>query len=132
MLIEYIKPFRKNYLDCDQGICDTITKSLALIILLFPAFNVLANTQNEECLRCHSFEQLSTTFENGENHSLHVPSDALKQSVHQWAGCTTCHRDIDAENHMLSNNKKKYASKREHSIALNKICDECHQYKQCS
>lgn len=130
MLIKHIKSHHKNshryYHHLVRGIDQAIAKPLAFIIFLFPAFAALANTADEQCLRCHSFEQLSTKLENGEKLSLHVPNGVLKESVHHWADCTTCHRDLDAENHMVSN-KKRYASKREHSVALNKICYQCHQ-----
>ncbi len=79
-----------------------------------------------ECLKCHSFERLSTTLENGETLPLHVPGEMFAKSVHNWIGCTNCHRDINLNTHTLSTNKKPYANERERSVALAKICHECH------
>lgn len=84
---------------------------------------------DEQCLKCHSFERLSTTLANGETVSLHVPGDVFTKSVHSWIGCASCHRDIDLNTHSLSSNKKTHANKRERSIALAKICHECHEDK---
>ncbi len=82
-----------------------------------------------ECLKCHSFESLSKTMDNGETVSLHVPNEMFAKSVHSWIGCTSCHRDVDLSTHSLSESRKTYASKRERSVAMAKICNECHEDK---
>jgi hypothetical protein len=84
---------------------------------------------DDQCLKCHSFERLSKTMGNGEKLSLHVPSEVFAKSVHNWIGCTSCHRDINLNTHSLSTNKEAHSNKREHSVALAKICYECHEDK---
>ncbi len=108
---------------------------LALAVAGAPAFAGIQQqaqglaAEDRQCLKCHSFESLSKELEDGGTLSLHVIGDAFAQSVHHWIGCTNCHRDIDLDTHSQATGRKPYANKREYSIALSKVCNECHEDK---
>ncbi|MBI4292674.1 MAG: hypothetical protein HY661_14455 [Betaproteobacteria bacterium] len=79
---------------------------------------------DEQCLGCHSVKGLEKKLASGETLSLHVDGTAFVQSVHNMIGCDVCHRDVTLENHPPL--KKKIASIRENSLALQKVCRSCH------
>jgi hypothetical protein len=54
----------------------------------------LAIAQNDDCLMCHADASLQTERD-GRTVSLHVPAEALPNSVHAGLTCTNCHVDLD-------------------------------------
>ena len=60
--------------------------------IIFNQYSIAAIT-NEECLDCHSDQDLATT-RNGRKVSLFVDGNLLKETVHGELGCVDCHGDI--------------------------------------
>ena len=69
--------------------------SMVVVLFLFSVFNPysFAAISNEECLECHSDQELTTTRE-GEDVSLFVDEKILKETVHGELECEDCHGDI--------------------------------------
>jgi hypothetical protein len=79
---------------------------------------------DEQCLACHSAEGLEMELANGDKLSLQVDAKAFAKSVHSKIGCAVCHAGTSFENHPPV--KTKSASSRDYTLALNKVCDNCH------
>jgi hypothetical protein len=82
---------------------------------------------DQQCLTCHAAKGLQKKLANGETLSLHVDGATFAQSVHSVLGCGVCHSDVTLQNHPPL--KKKIASVRENSLALQKVCSSCHADK---
>lgn len=84
----------------------------------------------QQCLECHSVKGLEKKLANGETLALHVDGPAFGKSAHNLLGCAVCHADVTLENHPPV--KRKIASIRENSLAMQKVCSSCHanQFKE--
>lgn len=78
-------------------------------------------TDNAYCLTCHAQDIKITSI----NTTASISEQKLKQSVHSSHRCADCHRGFSKEQHPI----KKYASAREHGIALADTCKGCHADK---
>jgi len=68
-----------------------------IIIVAFLAFNSLAIAQeNEDCLACHSDNEL-TMEKNGREIALYVNETMLNKSTHKALKCVSCHKGFSAE-----------------------------------
>ena len=76
------------------------------------------------CLTCHG-QALSVRLDSSGSHALSVDDAVLRNSVHPDHECTDCHAGFSKETHETGN----FASKREHAIALARVCRECHEDK---
>jgi hypothetical protein len=74
------------------------------------------------CLRCHS-KNREKTLEDGDVLSLHVAKAEYANSVHGEIGCTSCHEALANKKHP---SRDPIASRRDHSLALNQSCRNCH------
>jgi nitrate/TMAO reductase-like tetraheme cytochrome c subunit len=69
--------------------------SMVTVFLLFIPFNLvlLAAATKEECLECHSDQEL-TTIRDGKEISLYVNEKLIEETVHGDLDCVDCHTDI--------------------------------------
>ncbi len=79
---------------------------------------------NGYCMVCHQ-KKISKTHTNGENLSLMIDPANLASSVHAQHRCSDCHTDYSSASHPV----KKFASSRDHSIAVSGVCRNCHADK---
>jgi hypothetical protein len=77
---------------------------------------------DRKCVKCHSRKR-EKTLEDGDVLSLHVPKAEYANSVHGEIGCTSCHEALANKKHP---SREPIASRREHSLALNQSCRNCH------
>ena len=77
---------------------------------------------DKKCVKCHSRKR-EKTLEDGDVLSLHVPKAEYANSVHGEIGCTSCHEALANKKHP---SREPIASRREHSLALNQSCRNCH------
>ncbi len=96
------------------------TAGLALTLALLSQGAVLAATETDACIACHSDEDLSITFD-GQKISLYVDPEAYQSSVHGAFPCTACHSEIDG----IPHSNPIYGD--ELSIAVSKSCQNCHR-----
>lgn len=89
-----------------------------------PASAADISPADQQCLACHSMPGLEKTLESGETLSLQVDADHFAPSVHSPLGCTGCHSDVNLASHPPASNP--IASKRVFSIAMARICANCH------
>ena len=118
---------------------DVITgATLALVVMVVLGVTSLTaraaeravSKATQQCLDCHSVKGLEKKLANGETLALHVDGAAFAKSAHNLLGCAVCHADATLENHPPV--KKKIASVRENSLAMQKVCSSCHadQFKE--
>ncbi|NUN08309.1 MAG: cytochrome b/b6 domain-containing protein [Ignavibacteriaceae bacterium] len=69
---------------------------LIFLFLLPLSSNLLAQATDEDCLTCHSDEEL-TMEKKGKTVPLYVNEKTLKSSVHSKISCTSCHTGFNAE-----------------------------------
>jgi len=74
------------------------------------------------CVKCHSRKR-EKTLEDGDVMSLRVAKEEYANSVHGEIGCTSCHEALANKKHP---SREPIASRREHSLALNQSCRNCH------
>ncbi len=74
------------------------------------------------CLKCHSRNR-EKKLEDGDVLSLHVAKEEYANTVHGEIGCTNCHVALANKKHP---SREPIASRREHSLALNQSCRNCH------
>lgn len=85
---------------------------------------------NSYCLSCHSQEDLSYTFPNGDTVSLTVDAQALHDSVHgesnswQPLACTDCHEGVKFPHEPIT-----AESLREYNLQKYPLCGRCHEPK---
>lgn len=65
-------------------------KFIFALFLFFSASSTLLAQENEDCLSCHTDEEL-TTERDGKTISLFVKEDHLKNSTHKKLKCISCH-----------------------------------------
>jgi hypothetical protein len=105
-----------------------------MFLVLFPVLSTIAlaaassetvslSEADEACLACHAFEGMEKTFANGETLSMQVRGEAFAESVHQWAGCSGCHGDVDPESHP---GERAFESARAYRAAASEVCAQCH------
>lgn len=104
-------------------------QALVMVVFAFAsqavqAANSALSKQDEECLGCHSSNDLDRKLANGEKQSLYVDGHAFAKSVHNAVGCAVCHRNITTDNHPPI--KTKISSLRDNSVALSSVCHTCH------
>lgn len=75
-----------------------------------------ATLTNEDCLGCHSDQELEGVTERGVKLDLFVPEDALFGSVHENLNCTDCHMASDS-----------FESVPHSSRPMKQKCRDCHQ-----
>ena len=84
-----------------------------LLALTFTGQYALAMS-SEECLECHSDEDM-TAEKDGKEYSIFVDGDVFSKSVHGGEGCVHCHPEADANGD-------------EHPFPLPRVnCGECHE-----
>ena len=67
-----------------------------IFIALFSLSTLLFSQSNEDCMMCHSDDEL-TTDRAGKEISLLVEPDIISTSVHTGMECVDCHTDADVE-----------------------------------
>lgn len=82
---------------------------------------------DKTCLSCHGVAGMTKALANRETLSLHVQPDPFARSVHAGLGCASCHADVDLTRHPQST--KNIASSRAYSVAMVKVCQQCHDDK---
>lgn len=81
--------------------------------------------ENSSCLFCHSNQDLSVQFANGDVLSLTINEDLFAQSTHGSSGlaCVTCHSDITTFPHPERTSR----TLREFKLDYYTICKQCHE-----
>lgn len=90
-----IEPFAKEDLNIFPNRSGKVFFISLFFFLFFTAANTLPQT-NEDCLNCHTDEEL-TMEKKGETKSLFVNDSHLKNSVHKKLNCISCHVGFSAE-----------------------------------
>ncbi len=108
---------------------------LSVLLINFAAFA----QSNDDCLMCHEDQSL-TTVRNGKVKSLYVKPNALKNTVHQYVECASCHKDAAVTDfphpeklkkvncgdcHALAQKEYKYGVHGKKSVH-SPDCKECH------
>jgi len=92
-------------------------KSLLFGLILSFSFQLFAQTTNEDCLDCHSDDEIVSERGNKEI-SMYVDEGILGHSIHQEMECLDCHSTVDLEEHP------------EEGKITPVICGECHDEEQ--
>jgi predicted CXXCH cytochrome family protein len=101
---------------------------LAAVIAAVVALPVQADKPHQEtekyCLSCHSNPDLKMTLPSGEEVSLFISKDDLKNSVHSPLGieCEACHIEIKTYPHPLIS----FETRREMTRTYYQTCQKCH------
>lgn len=82
-----------------------------------------AKFSNEEayCMKCHGYS-VNMQFRNGESLSVAINTSTLQSSVHNKLSCSDCHYGFSSEEHP----KRKFATRRDYTLALSENCRRCH------
>lgn len=102
--------------------------ALWLCVAAFLAVETKAGELNQEteeyCLSCHSNPDLSMILPDGENLSLFIDGEHLRQGVHSAQGieCQACHTEITTYPHP----EIEYRTKRDLSLNYYQSCWKCH------
>lgn len=101
---------------------------LVVVLAAVLTYPVLADQPHQEtekyCLSCHSNPELKMTLPSGEEVSLYISTDDLKDSVHSPVGieCEACHTEIKTYPHPSINFKTRREMTRTYYLA----CQKCH------
>ncbi len=82
-----------------------------------------AKFSNEEayCIKCHGYS-VNMQFRSGETLSVTINRSTLQSSVHDKLSCSDCHYGFSSEEHP----KRKFATRRDYTIASSENCRRCH------
>ena len=95
---------------------------LGTLVLASPAYAQPSAVDDQTCLACHGDPALSLKLRDGATVSLHVPRNALAQSVHAKVACADCHTGMAEVPHP----ERAFASRRDITAALDVQCRRCH------
>ena len=102
---------------------------LLILILFLPCTAASApaklSGEAETCLTCHA-APATKTFSDGSTVSVQINGKRFASSVHGSLGCTSCHTDVNLENHPSA----KYATKKQFVLHVAKACRTCHDDRQ--
>lgn len=79
------------------------------------------SSEEKYCLTCHGYS-VTMTFRNGETLSATINMSALQGSVHNKLSCSDCHYGFSPDEHP----KRKFASRRDYTLASSENCRRCH------
>jgi predicted CXXCH cytochrome family protein len=108
--------------------CLALAVGLAVVIAAALVSPVQADFPKQEtekyCLSCHSNPDLKMTLPDGEEVSLYISEDDLKNSVHSPVGieCEACHTEIKTYPHPQIN----FQNRREMTRTYYQACQKCH------
>ncbi|KAA3615305.1 MAG: hypothetical protein DWQ05_14685 [Calditrichaeota bacterium] len=81
-----------------QSVPSQFFKFLYILFLILATSSVLAQDEVDECLDCHGDDE-ETMERDGKEISIFVDRNNFMSSVHAEEECTSCHQDIDLEEH---------------------------------
>ena len=78
----------------DKNMNRRICFKLIFFVVLFAVllFTPIRAMENDDCLTCHSSQDLEAETERGKSLKLYVPENELIGSVHEGLSCTDCHK----------------------------------------
>jgi predicted CXXCH cytochrome family protein len=92
------------------------------LVLLASQGATVPTIDDQTCLGCHSDPSVTLKTRDGAVVALHVPADALAQSVHAKIACAACHTAAAEVPHP----ERMFANRRAVTLALDEQCRRCH------
>jgi hypothetical protein len=112
-----------------------VKRELFLILLVLSVISLYpgkinasyqAGEDDSICLGCHGNKDFSTKLKNGDKLPLFVDEHILGDSAHKSVGCKACHSGFSASDHP----QKVFNSRRNFTVTLSGLCNQCHTFKQ--